>query len=67
MGKSSRPNGSGITKLAISLKVQLLISELGSANKSGEFNDYSVCTTWGVFDRHNYLLNVFVVGLITQI
>ena len=25
-----------------------------TANKSGELNDFSVCTTWGVFDRHYY-------------
>ena len=29
-----------------------------TANKSGELNDYSVCTTWGVFDEHFYLLDV---------
>jgi predicted phage terminase large subunit-like protein len=30
-----------------------------TANKSGELNDYSVCTTWGaMFDRY-YLLDVF--------
>jgi predicted phage terminase large subunit-like protein len=30
-----------------------------TANKSGELNDFSVCTTWGVFDGHYYLLHVF--------
>ena len=30
-----------------------------SANKSGELNDFSVCTTWGVFDDRYYLLDVF--------
>jgi predicted phage terminase large subunit-like protein len=30
-----------------------------TANKSGELNDFSVCTTWGVYDRFYYLLNVF--------
>jgi predicted phage terminase large subunit-like protein len=29
-----------------------------TANKSGELNDYSVCTTWGVYDGINYLLDV---------
>lgn len=29
-----------------------------TANKSGELNDYSVCTTWGVYDGHVYLLDV---------
>ena len=30
-----------------------------TANKSGELNDYSVCTTWGVKDRRFYLLDVY--------
>ena len=30
-----------------------------TANKSGELNDYSVCTTWGVLDQKYYLLNVY--------
>jgi predicted phage terminase large subunit-like protein len=29
-----------------------------TANKSGELNDYSVCTTWGVYDGRYYLLGV---------
>jgi predicted phage terminase large subunit-like protein len=30
-----------------------------TANKSGECNDYSVCTTWGTLDGNFYLLDVF--------
>ncbi len=30
-----------------------------TANKSGELNDFSVCTTWGAFDERYYLLDVF--------
>lgn len=30
-----------------------------TANKSGELNDFSVCTTWGVFRDRYYLLSVF--------
>jgi predicted phage terminase large subunit-like protein len=30
-----------------------------TANKSGELNDFSVCTTWGYRDKHYYLLDVF--------
>jgi len=30
-----------------------------TANKSGEFNDYSVCTTWGFYEERFYLLDVF--------
>jgi phage terminase large subunit-like protein len=26
--------------------------------KSGIINDYSVCTVWGSYDRHYYLLHV---------
>jgi predicted phage terminase large subunit-like protein len=29
-----------------------------TANKSGELNDFSVCTTWGVIDKQFYLLDV---------
>jgi phage terminase large subunit-like protein len=33
---------------------------LNTANKAGELNDYSVCTTWGILDRkYFYLLNVY--------
>jgi predicted phage terminase large subunit-like protein len=35
------------------------IQSWDSANKCGELNDFSVCTTWGVFDRYYYLLSVF--------
>jgi predicted phage terminase large subunit-like protein len=30
-----------------------------TANKPGELNDYSACTTWGVKEKHLYLLQVF--------
>lgn len=30
-----------------------------TANKSGELNDYSVCTTWGAQSGRYYLLDVF--------
>jgi predicted phage terminase large subunit-like protein len=29
-----------------------------TVNTSGELNDYSVCTTWGMYDGHFYLLDV---------
>jgi len=31
---------------------------LGHANKPTEISDYSVCTTWGVKDKHFYLLSI---------
>jgi len=37
-----------------------IVQSWDTANKAGELNDYSVCTTWGVHDRHTYyLLDVF--------
>jgi predicted phage terminase large subunit-like protein len=40
-------------------RFSFILQSWDSANKSGELNDFSVCTTWGVFDRHYYLLDVF--------
>ena len=37
-----------------------IVQSWDTANKAGELNDYSVCTTWGVHERYNYyLLDVF--------
>jgi predicted phage terminase large subunit-like protein len=36
-----------------------ILQSWDTANKSGEFNDYSVCTTWGLFNRRYYLLDVY--------
>jgi predicted phage terminase large subunit-like protein len=37
-----------------------ILQSWDTANKSGELNDYSVCTTWGVHNRkHCYLLDVY--------
>lgn len=35
------------------------IQSWDTANKTGEANSYSVCTTWGISSRHFYLLHVF--------
>src|SRR5215469_6166021 len=35
-----------------------MLQSWDTANKSGELNDYSVCTTWGGYDGHLYLLDV---------
>ena len=40
-------------------ELDLLFQSWDTANKSSELSDYSVCTTWGVKDRHLYLLNVY--------
>lgn len=35
-----------------------IIQSWDTATKTGERNDYSVCTTWGVMGKHFYLLHV---------
>jgi predicted phage terminase large subunit-like protein len=35
-----------------------IVQSWDTANKSTELSDYSVCTTWGLRDRHIYLLHV---------
>jgi phage terminase large subunit-like protein len=36
-----------------------ILQSWDTANKSGELNDFSVCTTWGVANGRSYLLAVF--------
>jgi predicted phage terminase large subunit-like protein len=38
---------------------EMIFQSWDTANKPNELSDYSVCTTWGVKDKHLYLLNVF--------
>jgi len=40
-------------------RFSFILQSWDTANKSGELNDYSVCTTWGVFNSRYYLLSVF--------
>ncbi len=40
-------------------RFERIVQSWDTANKPGELNDYSVCTTWGEKDKHFYLLNVF--------
>jgi predicted phage terminase large subunit-like protein len=35
-----------------------VVQSWDTANKASELSDYSVCTTWGIKDRHLYLLHV---------
>ena len=37
----------------------LILQSWDTANKCGELNDYSVCTTWGQYDGRFYLLDLF--------
>lgn len=39
-------------------KFERIVQSWDTANKAGELNDYSVCTTWGEKDKHFYLLHV---------
>jgi predicted phage terminase large subunit-like protein len=36
-----------------------IVQSWDTANKAGELNDFSVCTTWGEKDKHYYLLHVY--------
>lgn len=39
-------------------KFEMTFQSWDTANKPTELSDYSVCTTWGVKDKHAYLLHV---------
>lgn len=39
-------------------KFEMIFQSWDTANKPTELCDYSVCTTWGVKDKHVYLLHV---------
>jgi predicted phage terminase large subunit-like protein len=39
--------------------MEYVLQSWDTAYKGGEFNDYSVCTTWGTLDANFYLLDVF--------
>jgi predicted phage terminase large subunit-like protein len=40
-------------------KFSFVLQSWDTASKSGELNDYSVCTTWGLYDGFFYLLDVW--------
>lgn len=37
----------------------MVVQSWDTANKSGDLNDFSVCSTWGFYNGFYYLLNVF--------
>ena len=39
-------------------KFEMILQSWDTANKPTELSDYSVCTTWGVKEKHLYLLHV---------
>jgi predicted phage terminase large subunit-like protein len=61
------PLGGGMVKLSWFKKYtaadlpdtfEMVFQSWDTANKAGELNDYSVCTTWGLKAKNLYLLNV---------
>ena len=61
------PLGGGLVKAGwfkiyapneLPLKFEMVFQSWDTANKPTELSDYSVCTTWGVKDKHIYLLHV---------
>lgn len=40
-------------------KFEQIVQSWDTANKDGELNDYSVCTTWGKLEKRFYLLHVW--------
>lgn len=40
-------------------KFELIFQSWDTANKPTELSDYSVCTTWGIKEKHLFLLHVF--------
>jgi len=47
------------TAVDLPLEFEMVYQSWDTANKATELSDYSVCTTWGVKDKHVYLLHVF--------
>jgi hypothetical protein len=40
-------------------RFEMVFQSWDTANKPTELSDYSVCTTWGIKEKHVYLLHVF--------
>ena len=62
------PLGGGMVKIAwfktyaaadLPARFDLILQSWDTANKPTELCDYSVCTTWGLREKHIYLLHVF--------
>ena len=47
------------TAADVPAKFEMIFQSWDTANKPTELSDYSVCTTWGVKEKHVYLLHVF--------
>jgi predicted phage terminase large subunit-like protein len=66
--QSPSPLGGGLVKAVwfktytatdMPSKFEMVFQSWDTANKPTELSDYSVCTTWGVKEKHVYLLHVF--------
>jgi predicted phage terminase large subunit-like protein len=65
--QSPAPLGGGMVKAAwfetypteLHLNFEQVFQSWDTANKPGELSDYSVCTTWGLKDKHLYLIHVY--------
>ena len=62
------PLGGGMVKLVwlktytpaeLHSKFEQVLQSWDTANKPTELSDFSVCTTWGILDKHVYLLDVY--------
>jgi predicted phage terminase large subunit-like protein len=47
------------TPVELPAEFELIFQSWDTANKTSELNDYSVCTTWGLWKNHLYLLHVY--------
>jgi predicted phage terminase large subunit-like protein len=65
--QSPAPLGGGLVKVEwfkiytaadVPAKFEMIFQSWDTANKPTELSDYSVCTTWGVKDKHLYLIHV---------
>jgi len=66
--QSPAPVGGGMVKAAwfkpytpaeLPTTFEQVFQSWDTANKPAELNDFSVCTTWGIKDKHAYLLDVY--------
>jgi predicted phage terminase large subunit-like protein len=66
--QSPAPLGGGLVKAEwfrtytaadVRAEFEMIFQSWDTANKPTELSDYSVCTTWGVKEKHIYLLHVF--------
>jgi predicted phage terminase large subunit-like protein len=47
------------TEVQLPTSFEMVFQSWDTANKPTELSDYSVCTTWGIKEKHVYLPNVF--------